>query len=78
MKEFKPDYRNILQAANNKKPNRLPLYEHIISEKVMEKILNKNFAELKEGDLSEKREYIRTYISFYKKIAMILSALKNL
>ena len=59
MNNFEPDYTNILQAANNLKPNRMPLYEHIISEKVMEEILNKEFAELINGNLNDKREYIR-------------------
>lgn len=68
MNNFEPDYTNILQAANNLKPNRMPLYEHIISEKVMEEILNKEFAELINGNLNDKREYIRNYVSFYKQM----------
>lgn len=37
--QFEPDYRHLLAAAQNQRPARLPLYEHIISPKVMEKIL---------------------------------------
>ena len=40
---FQPDYRHILQAINNKRPKRLPLYEHLINIPVMEKILGYNF-----------------------------------
>lgn len=66
MRNFEPDYTNILDAAKNKKPKRLPLYEHIISEKVMERILNRSFAELVNGDITDRRQYIREYIGFFK------------
>ncbi len=64
--DFNPDYRNIWKAATNRTPDRIPLYEHIISESIMEEILNKKFAELLKGDELEQREYIRNYIYFYK------------
>ncbi len=44
MREFTPDYTNIIKAARNIQPERMPLYEHIISEKVMETIMNKKFS----------------------------------
>jgi hypothetical protein len=34
---FKPDYRHILEVLKNRRPERLPLYEHYISPKFMEK-----------------------------------------
>jgi uroporphyrinogen decarboxylase len=68
MREFVPDYKNVINAARNVKPVRLPLYEHIISDRIMEKILNRKFAELINGDLSEKREYFSNYISFFKEM----------
>lgn len=37
MKNFIPDYHHIVQAANNIEAERLPLYEHNISDKIMEK-----------------------------------------
>jgi uroporphyrinogen decarboxylase len=36
---FQPDYRNIVDVAQNKKPKRLPLYEHIISLEIMQTVL---------------------------------------
>lgn len=33
--KFTLDYRNIVDAAYNKKPNRIPLYEHNISAGIM-------------------------------------------
>lgn len=68
MKEFVPDYTNILNAAKNIKPKRMPLYEHIISANVMEKILNKKFADLINGNTQEKREFFRNYNTFFKEM----------
>lgn len=68
MKKFKPDYRNLIKAATNNKPARIPLYEHIISEKIMEQILNKNFVDLYNGNREDKREYFRNYISFFEEM----------
>ncbi|MFW6309336.1 MAG: uroporphyrinogen decarboxylase family protein [bacterium] len=67
-KSFQPDYRNIEKAARNIKPDRLPLYEHLISEEIMEVILDTEFAELKEGNETEKKEYFRNYVKFFKKM----------
>jgi uroporphyrinogen decarboxylase len=66
MKSFVPDYTNITQAACNIKPKRMPLYEHIISEKIMEQILGRKFAILKNGDLKDKKEYLKNYVYFFK------------
>jgi len=67
MLEFQPNYHNIIDSARNKKPSRYPLYEHIISEKVMEKILDYNFSNLYHGNESEKREYFYNYCKFFQK-----------
>lgn len=66
MKNFIPDYTNMLDAANNVKPKRMPLYEHIISESIMEKITNRKFAELYDGDTNDKREFFKNYNNFFK------------
>ncbi|QUH27906.1 uroporphyrinogen decarboxylase family protein [Vallitalea guaymasensis] len=68
MSKFVPDYNNILNAANNVKPARMPLYEHIISDERMEKILNKEFVELLNGNIADKREYMRNYTNFFKEM----------
>ena len=36
---FQNDYRHMLDVLNNYRPARLPVYEHIISPLIMEKIL---------------------------------------
>ncbi len=61
MKKFVPDYRNIVDAAKNVKPKRLPLYEHNISVDIMEKILNKKFLHFFDTDLDE---FFRHYCEF--------------
>ena len=66
MREFTPDYTNIIKAARNIQPERMPLYEHIISEKVMETIMNKKFSDLYHGDKNDKEEFFRYYIEFFK------------
>jgi len=63
---FEPDYRNILQAAQNKRPPRLPLYEHIIDPEFMEKATGRKFAELLNGEESDIREFFRHFCRFWK------------
>lgn len=65
-REFEPDYRNIVRCAQNKEAKRLPLYEHIISEKKMEEICNYKFSPLFKGDDKDIHEYFRCYCSFFK------------
>jgi len=55
--EFQPDYNNILNAVSNRKPNRLPLYEHIISPFIMEKVMDVKFAHLADGGSDEIDEF---------------------
>ncbi|MEI6132294.1 MAG: uroporphyrinogen decarboxylase family protein [Bacillota bacterium] len=68
MNKFSPNYENIVQAAKNCIPDRLPLYEHIISTEVMEEITNSKFADLIEGDAAEKNEFFRNYCSFFREM----------
>ena len=63
---FEPDYRNIVAAAANHRPARLPLYEHLINGDFMEQAVGKNFAELLEGDDSDLREFFTCYCGFYR------------
>ena len=63
---FSPDYRNIVNAAENKKSSRIPLYEHIISHKIMETMQGKKFADLFKGSYTDKLEFFRHYCAFFK------------
>lgn len=66
MRCFEPDYTNVLSAAKNVKPERMPLYEHVISERIMEQITNKKFTDLYQGNANDKREFFRNYNGFFK------------
>lgn len=66
MREFVPDYNNLINAAKNIKPVRMPLYEHHVSEKIMEVLLNKEFADLYNGNEVERREFFRSFNGFFK------------
>lgn len=68
MREFIPDYRNIVDAANNIEAKRLPLYDHIVSDKIMEKILNVKFSGLSGGDDRDLDEYFSHYCEFFRKM----------
>ncbi|NQT58685.1 MAG: hypothetical protein HQ557_06855 [Bacteroidetes bacterium] len=62
--KFEPNYQNIIDAAMNRTPSRLPLYEHNISSVVIEKIINRDFTELLEGSYEDKKEYFRILTQF--------------
>jgi uroporphyrinogen decarboxylase len=64
--EFVPDYLNIVNAALNKETDRMPLYEHGISQKIMEQITGKKFHQLYGGSLNDKIEYFKNYCGFFK------------
>ena len=66
--EFAPDYQNLVDAAYNKEAKRLPLYEHIIDNKIIENVLGKEILPLLYGDYEDKKEYFRNYCEFYKKM----------
>lgn len=62
---FSPNYKNIVDAARNIATERMPLYEHIISDVVMEKILGTEFKALLDGDERDKKEYFKHYNDFF-------------
>ena len=65
---FQPDYRHFADAMRNKQPSRLPLYEHIVSSSVMEKILDARFADLENGDSRDLAEYFRHHCRFFQEM----------
>lgn len=66
MVEFVPDYRNLVKAATNIEAQRLPLYEHSVSPKIIERITGVEFADLGGGDEKDLNEYFRHYCQFFK------------
>ena len=65
---FQNDYHHILDVLANKRPERLPIYEHLISPSIMEKVLNVQFAELSDGSLTEQAEYFSQYCRFFQEM----------
>ena len=61
MNPFVPNYENLIQAANNTKPARIPLYEHNVDEPFVSKYLGKNLAPLL---ASESPDDLRTYLKY--------------
>lgn len=62
---FSPNYQNQVSACRNIEVQRTPLYEHIIAPEVMEKILNRKFADLINGDDADKKEHFTHYCRFF-------------
>jgi len=63
--DFQPDYRNIVEVLYNRKPKRLPLYEHIINVAFIEKALNRKLV----LDGNAEKDYLNHYkemICFWK------------
>jgi uroporphyrinogen decarboxylase len=65
---FQNDYTVMLDVLNNKRPQRLPIYEHIISPEVMEKILGYQFADMFTGDEKDVMEFSRHYCRFFEEM----------
>lgn len=65
---FTPDYRHFEKVMQNQRPERLPLYEHLINIPVMEKVLDHRFASLIEGDSADLREFFVQYCRFFEEM----------
>jgi uroporphyrinogen decarboxylase len=63
-----PDYRHLVDAVQNRRPRRLPVYEHIISPRIMERILGTSFVDLLDGSATDQREFFRHYGRFWRKM----------
>ena len=65
---FTPDYTHMLAVLKNIRPARLPVYEHIISPKIMERVLDTSFAELENGSQSDLDEFFFNYCRFFREM----------
>lgn len=65
--EFTPDYRNILEVLNNRKPARLPLYEHAIDPPFISKVIGRDL-NIQGTHASDYEDYYRTVSSFWKEM----------
>jgi len=64
---FEPDYHQILEVLNNRRPERLPLYEHHIDPPFISKVMGENISShgLKNHELED---YYRKVIGFWKEM----------
>jgi len=63
--DFQPDYNNLLAVLHNRKPNRLPLYEHIIDVPFVSKAVGKNIGP-QENSAKGLEAYYSELIGFWK------------
>jgi uroporphyrinogen decarboxylase len=58
----------MLDVLHNRRPACLPIYEHIISPKIMERILQVPFADLQTGTGSDLKEFFTHYCRFFQEM----------
>src|SRR5512135_1040858 len=68
MKPFTNDFHHMLAVLSNQRPARLPVYEHIISPVIMEKILGVEFASLLDGDRADLKQFFTQYCRFFQQM----------
>ncbi|NLE45349.1 MAG: hypothetical protein GX620_11560 [Chloroflexi bacterium] len=65
---FEPDFRHMVAVLENRRPQRLPVYEHLINPEFMELALDTRFAECVHGDEADVDEFFRQYCRFYREM----------
>ncbi|MCL1857920.1 MAG: hypothetical protein FWF92_01630 [Oscillospiraceae bacterium] len=68
-KEFEPDYNNLVLAAKNQKPKRTPVYEHIVSNRVMEEVSG---VKISGGNTGNNKADMVEYYNNYNKAFKVL------
>jgi uroporphyrinogen decarboxylase len=63
---FTPDYRHMLDVVGNRRPNRLPIYEHLINVGFMEQATDSRFGELAAGDDADLAAFFDHYCRFFR------------
>ncbi len=63
---FEPDYRHFAEVIQNRRPSRMPFYEHVINAPVMEEILGLRFGQLEAGDSKDLAEFFRNHCRFFR------------
>lgn len=65
---FTPDYHYMLDVLANRRPARLPIYEHLINPPFMEGVLNTQFAGAQFGDAADRAYFHEQYCRFYREM----------
>ena len=66
--KFTADYQHFADVMSNRRPARLPLYEHIVSPGIMEQVLERPFASLFAGNETDLAEYFTHFCEFFKEM----------
>ena len=61
-----PNYRYFLTALENRRPERLPLYEHHIDAGFIQKDIGQPMVDLLDGSTEEKRRFFRLYVDYWR------------
>lgn len=65
---FTPDYHHMLDVLANRRPARLPIYEHIVDPKIIDTVLGIQVAGLAQGGRAERDEFFRQYCRFFQEM----------
>jgi uroporphyrinogen decarboxylase len=65
---FQPDFHHMLDVMANKRPSRLPFYEHKVDPLIMEQVLGEEFADLINGDEADLTAFFEQYGRFYQQM----------
>jgi len=65
---FSPDYGHFEAVMRNRRPARLPLYEHLVNVEFMEAALGVRFADLAAGGPKDVLEFFRQYCRFFREM----------
>jgi len=65
---FQPNFQHMLDVLANRRPARLPVYEHIISPKIMEQVLGVEFAALEDGNADDLNQFFTHYDRFWQEM----------
>jgi len=65
---FEPDYRHFVDVMRNRRPARLPIYEHLFCTEIMEHVLGTEFAGLVDGTAADVRAFFDHYCRFFREM----------
>ena len=63
---FTPDYMNIVKAAENIEVKRLPLYEHVMCDEMVDRVTGEHITGMMKATGSDQDYYFRTYCGFFR------------
>ena len=67
---FIPDYHYMLDVLANRRPARLPIYEHMVNPKIIEAVLGVRFADLIQGGPADQDEFFGHYCRFFREMTL--------